>query len=152
MFVNAGVTGSISNPRGYGDGISNPHLLGTEDKARYDQGRMDIVARVIGLWLLVMAASYTIGVALGLIYGLISTATSKLLRFWNDHERGPQRRGAHEVVEGDVATLLHELSQRAKIPTPRLYVVDRPLRQCERHRSRLPTFLHLRLNRPSVRA
>ena len=87
---------------------------------------MDIVARVIGLWLLVMAASYTIGAALGLTYSLISTATGKLLRFWNDHERGPQGRGAHEVAEGDVATLLHELSQRAKIPTPRLYVVDSP--------------------------
>jgi len=89
-------------------------------------GLMATVARIIGLWFLVMAASYATGAALGLIYGLISTATSKLLRFWNDHELGPKRRGARTVDEGSVATLLHELSQRAKIPTPRLYVVDSP--------------------------
>ncbi|HEV2878879.1 MAG TPA: M48 family metalloprotease [Candidatus Eremiobacteraceae bacterium] len=87
---------------------------------------MDTVARVIGLWLLLMAAGYVLGVPLGLIYGLISTAISKLLRFWNDHELGPKKRGAREVDEGSVATLLHELSQRAKIPTPRLYVIDSP--------------------------
>jgi heat shock protein HtpX len=87
---------------------------------------MDTVARVIGLWLLVLAAGYAIGAALGLIYGLISTATSKLLQFWNDHELGPKRRGAREVDEGSVTTLLHELSQRAKIPTPHLYVIDSP--------------------------
>jgi heat shock protein HtpX len=87
---------------------------------------MDIVARVIGLWLLVMTASYATGAAVGLSYGLIRTATSKLLRFWNDHERWPKERGAHEVDGGDVATLLRELSRRAKIPTPRLYVIDSP--------------------------
>jgi heat shock protein HtpX len=91
-----------------------------------DQDLMDIVARVIGLWLLAMAASYAIGAALGLIWGQVSTATSKLLRFWNDHELAPKRRGACEVDAGGVVALLQELSQRAKIPTPRVYVIDSP--------------------------
>ena len=70
------------------------------------------------------------GLVLGVLFGLLSTAATKLSRLWNDHELGPKRRGGQRSRDAGSApqlvAILHELSQRAAIPTPRLYVIDNP--------------------------
>ena len=90
---------------------------------------MNSAASAVMLVLLAMVAGYAIGAVLGVIIGLVSTAATKLLSFWNDHELGPKRRGGREVDAGSapqLVAILDELSQRAAIPTPRLYVIDSP--------------------------
>jgi heat shock protein HtpX len=90
---------------------------------------MNSAASAIMLVLLAMVAGYAIGAVLGVIIGLVGTAATKLLCFWNDHELGPKRRGGREVDAGSapqLVALLNELSQRAAIPTPRLYIIDSP--------------------------
>jgi heat shock protein HtpX len=79
------------------------------------------------LVLLALVVGYPIGAVLGAIYGLVSTAATKLLCFWNDHELAPKRRGGYEVDAGSapqLAAIVNELSQRAAIPMPRLYVIN----------------------------
>ena len=83
----------------------------------------------IMLVLLALVVGYAIGAPLGVIIGLVSTAATKLLSFWNDHELAPKRRGGREVDAGSapqLVAILNELSQRAAIPTPRVYLVDSP--------------------------
>lgn len=87
---------------------------------------MNTLGCIIGAWFLLLASGCAIGFVLGMVRGLVSTAASKVLRFWDWHELGPAERGAREVDEGEVAGLLAELSRRAKIPTPRLYVIESP--------------------------
>jgi heat shock protein HtpX len=90
---------------------------------------MNSAASAIMLVLLALVAGYAIGAVLGVIIGLVSTAATKLRCFWNDHELGPKRRGGREVDAGSapqLVAILDELSQRAAIPTPRLYVIDSP--------------------------
>lgn len=81
------------------------------------------------LVLLALVAGYAIGAPLGVTIGLVSTAATKLVNFWNDHKLAPKRRGGREVDAGSapqLVAILNELSQRAAIPTPRVYVVDCP--------------------------
>jgi heat shock protein HtpX len=88
---------------------------------------MNSATSAIMLVLLALAVGCSIGVVLGVIIGLLSTAATKLLCFWNDHELGPKRRGGREVDAASAPQLLailNGLSQRAAIPTPRLYVID----------------------------
>lgn len=79
------------------------------------------------LVLLAFVVGYPIGAVLGAIYGLVSTAATKLFYFWNDHELAPKRHGGCEV-DADSApqlvAIVKELSQRAAIPMPRLYVIN----------------------------
>lgn len=79
------------------------------------------------LVLLALVVGYPIGAVLGAIYGLVSTAATKLFYFWNDHELAPKRHGGCEV-DADSApqlvAIVKELSQRAAIPMPRLYVIN----------------------------
>src|ERR1700689_2663259 len=90
---------------------------------------MNSATSAIMLVLLAAVAGPPIGAVLGAIYGLISTAATKLLGLWNDHELAPKRRGGREVDAGSapqLVAMLNDLSQRAAIPTPRLYVIDSP--------------------------
>jgi heat shock protein HtpX len=90
---------------------------------------MNSAASAIMLVLLAAVAGPPIGLVLGLLFGLVSTSATKLSRLWNDHELGPKRRGGREVDAGSapqLVAILNELSQRAAIPTPRLYVIDDP--------------------------
>jgi heat shock protein HtpX len=83
----------------------------------------------IMLVLLALVVGCAIGAPPGVIIGLVSTAATKLLSFWNDHELAPKRRGGSEVDASSapqLVAILNELSQRAAIPTPRLYVIDSP--------------------------
>jgi heat shock protein HtpX len=92
-------------------------------------GLMISATGVIMLVLLALVVGYAIGAPLGIIIGLVSTAATKLFSFWNDHELAPKRRGGREVDAGSapqLVAILNELSQRAAIPTPRLYVIDSP--------------------------
>jgi heat shock protein HtpX len=87
------------------------------------------VTSAIMLAVLALVVGYAIGAPLGIIIGLVSTAATKLISSWNDHELAPKRRGGREVDAGSapqLVAILHELAQRAAIPTPRLYVIDSP--------------------------
>ena len=90
---------------------------------------MNSATSAIMLVLLAAVAGPPIGALLGIIYGLVSTAATKLFGLWNSHELVPKRRGGREVDAGSAPQLMaimNELSQRAAIPTPRLYVIDSP--------------------------
>ena len=90
---------------------------------------MNSATSAIMLVLLAAVVGPPIGLVLGVLFGLLSTAATKLSRLWNDHEVGPKRRGGRKVDAGSapqLVAILHELSQRAAIPTPRLYVIDNP--------------------------
>jgi heat shock protein HtpX len=79
---------------------------------------------------LLIGLSWLIGAACGALIALVSTAASKLNRFWNGDTLGPARRGASELNEADAPELLaavRELARRAKIPTPRVYLIKSPL-------------------------
>jgi heat shock protein HtpX len=90
---------------------------------------MNSATSAIMLVLLAAVVGPAIGLVLGLLFGLLSTTATKLSRLWNDHELGPKRRGGRELDAGSapqLVAILNELSQRAAIPTPRLYVIDNP--------------------------
>ena len=90
---------------------------------------MNSATSAIMLVLLAAVVGPPIGLVLGVLFGLLSTAATKLSRLWNDHELGPKRRGGRKVDAGSapqLVAILNELSQRAAIPTPPLYVIDNP--------------------------
>jgi heat shock protein HtpX len=90
---------------------------------------MNSATSAVMLVLLAAAIGPPIGLVLGVLFGLVSTAATKLSRLWNDHELGPKRRGGREVDAGSapqLVAILNELSRRAAIPTPRLYVIEDP--------------------------
>ena len=92
-------------------------------------GPMNSATSAIMLVLLAAVVGPPIGLVLGVLFGLLSTTATKLSRLWNDHELGPKRRGGRKVDAGSapqLVAILNELSQRAAIPTPRLYVIDNP--------------------------
>jgi heat shock protein HtpX len=88
---------------------------------------MKTAATAIVTMVLLLALGYPLGAWLGLIYGLVSTAATKLLYLWNDDK--PQRRGGRRVEEHDapeLVAILRDLAHRAAIPMPNLYVIDSP--------------------------
>jgi heat shock protein HtpX len=90
---------------------------------------MNSATSAILLVLLAAVVGPPIGLVLGLLFGLVSTTATKLSRIWSDHELGPKRRGGREVDAGSapqLVAILNQLSQRAAIPTPCLYVIDDP--------------------------
>jgi heat shock protein HtpX len=90
---------------------------------------MKTVAIAIMTMVLLLVAGYLLGAALGLIFGLVSTAATKVLYLWNDDKFAPQRRGGRRVQEQDAPELvatLRDLAQRAGIPVPNLYVIESP--------------------------
>ncbi len=54
---------------------------------------MKTIAIAIMTMVLLLAAGYLLGAVLGLVFGLVSTAATKLLYLWNDDKFAPQRRG-----------------------------------------------------------
>jgi heat shock protein HtpX len=90
---------------------------------------MKTVAIAIMTMVLLLAAGYLLGAVLGLVFGLVSTAATKLLYLWNDDKFAPQRRGGRRVQEHEAPELvatLRELARRAGIPVPNLYVIESP--------------------------
>ena len=57
---------------------------------------MKTVAIAIMTMVLLLAAGYLLGAVLGLVFGLVSTAATKLLYLWNDDKFAPQRRGGRK--------------------------------------------------------
>jgi hypothetical protein len=79
-------------------------------------GPMNSATSAIMLVLLAAVVGPPIGLVLGVLFGLLSTAATKLSRLWNDHELGPKRRGGRKVDAGSapqLVAILNELSQRA---------------------------------------
>jgi heat shock protein HtpX len=79
------------------------------------------------LVLLALVVSLPIGLMLGIIWGLVSSAASKLLHFWNSHEFVPMDRGGRRVGDFDapeLVAIVGELAQRAAIPMPHVYVIE----------------------------
>ena len=90
---------------------------------------MKTVAIAIMTMVLLLAAGYLLGAVLGLVFGLVSTAATKLLYLWNDDKFAPQRRGGRRVQEHEAPELvatLRDLARRAGIPVPNLYVIESP--------------------------
>jgi heat shock protein HtpX len=88
---------------------------------------MNSAAFAISMILLAIVITYPLGFALGLIYGLVSTAANKVCCFWNDHKFAPLRRRGRRVDEHvalDLVAILRDLASRADIPTPDLYIID----------------------------
>jgi hypothetical protein len=81
---------------------------------------MKTVAIAIMTMVLLLVAGYLLGAALGLIFGLVSTAATKVLYLWNDDKFAPQRRGGRRVQEQDapeLVAILRDLARRAGMPT-----------------------------------
>ena len=58
---------------------------------------MKTVAIAIMTMFLLLAAGYLLGAVLGLVFGLVSTAATKVLYLWNDDKFAPQRRGGRDI-------------------------------------------------------
>lgn len=76
---------------------------------------------------LFMALGYTLGGSGGAIIALLVAAGMNLFTFWNADKIVLSMHGAREVdaqSAPDFYTLVRDLSQRAQLPMPRVYIID----------------------------
>jgi heat shock protein HtpX len=82
-----------------------------------------------GLTALFMAVGFLIGGSSGAMVALAMAAVMNLVSYWNADKLVLSMHGAHEVdarTAPELVELVHELSQRAALPMPRVYVMDSP--------------------------
>jgi heat shock protein HtpX len=82
-----------------------------------------------GLTALFMGVGYLIGGASGAMIALVVAAGMNLFAYWNSDKMVLSQQGAQEVderVAPDLYRLVRELSQRAGLPMPRVYIMDEP--------------------------
>jgi heat shock protein HtpX len=82
-----------------------------------------------GLTALFMGVGFLIGGQTGALIALVIAAAMNLFSYWNSDKMVLSMHDAHEVDERtapDVYAMVRELSQRAGLPMPRVYVVDNP--------------------------
>jgi len=82
-----------------------------------------------GLTALFMAVGFAIGGGSGAFVALLVAAAMNLVSYWNADKLVLTMHGAHEVdarTAPELVELVHELSQRAGLPMPRVYVMDNP--------------------------
>jgi heat shock protein HtpX len=80
---------------------------------------------------LAMAVAYPLGLTIGFILGLVSTAATKLLYLGNEDELAPRRRGGRRSEEPeapDLSAIWRARARRAAVPVPTLYVIESPER------------------------
>ena len=82
-----------------------------------------------GLTALFMGVGYLIGGSSGALIALVVAAGMNLFAYWNSDQAVLSMTGAQEVDERsapDLVRLVRELSQRAGLPMPRVYLMDNP--------------------------
>ena len=82
-----------------------------------------------GLTALFMGVGYLIGGQSGALLALIVAAVMNLFTYWNSDRMVLSMAGAQEIDERtapDVFRMVAELSQRAGLPMPRVYLMDNP--------------------------
>ena len=82
-----------------------------------------------GLTGLLMAVGYLIGGGRGALVALIIAAATNLFSYWNSDKLVLSMHDAQEVDERsapELVAIVRELSKRAGIPMPRIYLMDRP--------------------------
>jgi heat shock protein HtpX len=82
-----------------------------------------------GLTALFMGVGFLIGGQAGALIALVVAAAMNLFTYWNSDSMVLSMTGAHEIDERsapDVYRMVAELSQRAGLPMPRVYVMDNP--------------------------
>src|SRR5215475_7172853 len=80
-----------------------------------------------GLTALFMGVGYLIGGTTGAIIALVIAAATNLFTYWNSDRMVLSMYGAHEVDRAsapELVGLVAELSQRAGLPMPRVFVMD----------------------------
>ena len=82
-----------------------------------------------GLTALFMGVGFLIGGQAGMLIALVIAAATNLFSYWNADKLVLSMNGAQEVDERtapDFVALVRELSQRAGLPMPRVYLMDNP--------------------------
>ncbi len=82
-----------------------------------------------GLTALFMGVGYLIGGSGGAMIALVVAAAMNLFTYWNSDRMVLSMYGAQEVdarTSPDLYRLVQELSQRAALPMPRVYMIDNP--------------------------
>jgi heat shock protein HtpX len=82
-----------------------------------------------GLTALFMGVGYLIGGQSGAMIALVVAAAMNLFSYWNSDKMVLSMHGAQEVdarVAPDLYRIVQELSQRAGLPMPRVYLMDNP--------------------------
>ncbi len=80
-----------------------------------------------GLTALFMGVGYLIGGAGGAMIALVVAGGMNIFAYWNSDRMVLRMHGAHEVdarSAPDLHAMVHELSQRAGLPMPRVYLID----------------------------
>ncbi len=82
-----------------------------------------------GMTALFMGVGFLIGGQAGMLLALVVAAGMNLFAYWNSDKMVLSMQGAQEVDESTAPELFHivrELSQRAGLPMPRVYLMDNP--------------------------
>ena len=81
-----------------------------------------------GLTALFMGIGYLIGGAGGAVIALLVAAGMNLVTYWNADQIVLSMHDAHEVDEStaDLVRLVRDLTRRAGLPMPRVYLMDNP--------------------------
>src|SRR3954462_7284111 len=82
-----------------------------------------------GLTALFMGVGYLIGGSSGAMIALVVAAGMNLFSYWNSDRMVLSMHGAQEVdarTAPDLYRLVQELSQRANLPMPRVYMMNNP--------------------------
>ncbi len=82
-----------------------------------------------GLTALFMGVGYLIGGANGALIALVVAAGMNVFTYWNSDKMVLSMNGAQEVdasVAPDLFNMVRELSERAQLPMPKVYLMDNP--------------------------
>ncbi len=82
-----------------------------------------------GMTALFMGVGFLIGGQAGMLLALVVAAGMNLFAYWNSDKMVLSMQGAQEIDESTAPELFHivrELSQRAGLPMPRVYLMDNP--------------------------
>ena len=82
-----------------------------------------------GMTALFMGAGFMIGGQAGMLLALVVAAGMNLFAYWNSDKMMLSMQGAQEVDEStapELVSIVRELSQRAGLPMPRVYLMDSP--------------------------
>src|ERR1700750_150231 len=82
-----------------------------------------------GLTALFMGVGYLIGGGSGAMIALLIAAANNLFAYWNSDRMVMSTCGAQEVDQRsapDLVNMVADLSRRAELPMPRVYLMDNP--------------------------